>query len=80
MKGEAIEVLDGSPAVSDRTRGGEGIISHFIEIFSDPDSRHQRAGLPDSDAHQPGGRRQQCEHLVTAASLQSTVLQHNNQR
>ena len=56
MKGEAVDVLDGSPAVSDRTLWGEEIISHFIEIFSDPDSRHQRAGLPDSDSDQPGGR------------------------
>ena len=55
-------------------------VSHFIEIFSDPDSRHQRAGLSDSDSHQPGGRGQQCDDLLTAVSLQSSVLQHNNQR
>ena len=54
MKGEAIDVLEGSPPVSYSNNRRRKISN--LEIFSDPDRRHQRAGLSDSDSDQPGGR------------------------
>ena len=55
ISGEAVEgkAEKGESEVGvDRVETGQVM----IEIFSDPDSRHQRASLSDSESAQPGGR------------------------
>lgn len=70
MEGQAVEVVEGT---DDRI---------VTEIFSDPDRRHQRAGVPDRDPDQLDGRGQHGGHGPgpVTDSLLGPVLLSSHQR